>query len=141
MFGGAADKHHSLGIAKPMTCTFPEFIVVAGFLALAIASLFGTWKVSGFLKDIELRHPHVFERLGHPSPQRTAESDVHTIALLQFLFSNEWKTLGDSALDAPAQALKIGVVISVGTVTALLVSLLFVPNLQSLATLACFRAS
>ncbi len=106
-----------------------------------VTSIAGAWRLSGFLKDIQLRHPHVYERLGSPSPQRTSESDVHAFALLRFLLSNEYKNLGDQKLLAPARLMKAGMAVSSIAVAVVLVALLFSPSVQRLASLACLRAS
>jgi hypothetical protein len=124
-----------------MSCTPAEFVAFGAFLALVITALVATWELSGFLKDIELRHPHVYERLGRPSPQQTSESDVHGFAMLRFLFSDEYKTLDDPKLRPPALHLKLGVGLFTVAVAVLLFALPLTPSVASLASLSCLRAN
>lgn len=106
---------------------------------LVTVGIASTWTVSGFLKDIELRHPFVYEKLGRPSPQRTSDSDSHSLALLRFLLANEYKALQDPKLLIPARLLKAEFVATSAAIFTLLVALCFVPSVQGLASLACIR--
>ena len=123
-----------------MSCTPAESLAIAAFGVLVFVGGYGTWNLSGFLKDIELRHPVVYARLGNPSFPRTSESDSHSITILRFLLKNEYKELNDPKLQLAAHRMKVAFVISALAVAAFLVSLFLAPCVRELAALACLRA-